>query len=103
MKLDKAFLDAVESPIHSTWQAIACDVVGIEGYRSTYSGNMEMVLDANRLTMYGGYFKGWKTNSKTGVAVGAGKAADDLVGQACKEHGYAKVSRFLCRHIKLST
>ena len=85
MKLDKAFLKTGEGPIHSTWGAIAYDVADM-GERLTYAGNMEMVLDANRLSAYGG---------------ADGKAADALVGVACKEHGYDKVSHYLCRHIKL--
>ncbi len=84
MKLNKDFLKAVEGPIYSTWSAIASDAAELGP--SSNSGNMELCLDANRMVAYGGK---------------NGKAADDLVGEACKEHGYVKVSRFLCKHIKL--
>jgi len=87
MNLDAQFLEAVKSPIQQTWEAIAYDVAKLGG-RQSNSSNMEMALDADRIVMYGSE---------------KGKAADALLNEAFKEHGYQKVSRFLCKHIKLST
>ena len=86
MKLDQAFVKAVESPVWTTWSAIGYDVAQLEG-RMSNSGNMEMVLDAGRMSTFAGE---------------KGKAADALLDVAIKEHGYEKVSRFLCKHIKLN-
>jgi hypothetical protein len=84
MKLDKTFLEAVQGPIWNTFDQIAHDACELGCKRN--SEFMELVLDANRLSMGAGE---------------KGKAADKLVGVACDEHGYAKVSKFLCKHIKL--
>lgn len=91
VKLDAAFLEAVKQPIYRTWNAIAADVCGLG--RMSNSGNMEMVLDANRMAMYGGGYG--KTGKHEGVV------ADELVGSAIMQHTYTKVSRYLCKHIKL--
>jgi ribosomal protein S3 len=81
MKLDQEFLEKVRGPIHQTWQYIYPDAEV-----SSNAEAMELVLDANRMEMNLGE---------------KGKAADKLIAEACKEHGYQKVDRFLCKHIKL--
>jgi uncharacterized membrane protein YcaP (DUF421 family) len=81
MKLDQEFLEKVRGPIQSTWQYIYPDAEV-----SSNAEAMELVLDANRM----------ETNLGA-----AGKAADQLISEACKEHGYQKVDKFLCKHIRL--
>lgn len=84
MKLDQAFLDAVAGPIESTWAYIASDALQLG--RVSQAGAFELVLDANRMASIGQH----------------GIAADKMVGEAIKEHGYAKVVAFLKRRIKLA-
>jgi hypothetical protein len=85
VNLDQNFLDAVRGPILTTWDYIAADAYQLGG-RITNSGCMELVLDADRLTYAGA----------------TGKAASELVSQAIAQHGWTKVSRFLCSKIKLA-
>jgi hypothetical protein len=81
MKLDQEFLEKVRGPIRRTWQYIYPDAEV-----SNNAEAMELVLDANRMEF----------------SLGAeGLAADKLISEACKEHGYKKVDKFLCKHIDL--
>lgn len=88
MKLDKAVVAMLESAILKTWSQIGYDALqAIEeaGERMDNETAMEFCIDANRLLLNGG-----------------DKVADETVRDLCKEHGYAKVLKFLSKHIKLA-
>jgi hypothetical protein len=92
-KLDKAFLEVVSGPIYGTWNEVAADVASLGG-RMTYSGNIEVCIDADRL-WYGKQGRIGDSGYEKAVA------ADEAVRVAIDTHGYEKVLRFLARNIKL--
>lgn len=79
MELNKDFLKQVEYSIAAGWDYIAGDMPEDVDNEEA----IETVIDANRLSMIGH------------------KAADDLIMQAVKEHGYVKVMKFLTKNIRL--
>lgn len=91
--MDENTLDALVlltmDPIHDTWAAIASDVIEagvLGGEEVDAEGALECVLDANRLRIYGGE---------------DGRAAEDLISEACKEYGYGVVRKALASRITL--
>ena len=81
MKLDDEFTEAISSAFYNCWQAIAPDCEGF-----TDEECVECVIDANRMTIYGGE---------------QGTEADALVEQAVIEHGYEEVLNFLSKKFQL--
>lgn len=79
MELNNDFLKQVEMPIIQTWGYVAADMPEDTDNHEA----IETCIDANRLDMSGH------------------KAADGLIIQAVKEHGYEKVMKFLKKHIQL--
>ena len=52
--MNKTILEKLETALENTWQAIGSDVMEMAGTSSiTKSEVIEMVLDANRVEMYG--------------------------------------------------
>jgi len=84
IKLDLAFIALVEGPINRTWNYIESDAHQLG--RVTNAGAMELCLDAGRMSM---------------IDKVKGKAADELISAACKQHSYTNVDRFLRKHITL--
>jgi hypothetical protein len=82
MKLDTTVIAQLNVPINNVWGHIADDAYEAGG-RVSNTEAMEMVLDANRMSTFGH------------------KDAETLVDELCKEHGYVKVNKFLCKHFKL--
>jgi hypothetical protein len=78
--LDAEFIAKVSGPLHSTWQYIGHDAMEV-GVRSNRDA-MEMVLDAGRINDHS-------------------KEAGTLLEAAYKEHGFAKVFKFLCAKVKV--
>jgi hypothetical protein len=88
MKLDKELIARLNTPMWNTWDAIGHDVYACAEECGETLGNEEAVescIDANRLWLNGN-----------------DKAADDLIHELCKEHGYAKVLKFLAKHYQLA-
>ena len=83
MKLDKNVVSKLSQPMWRTWNEIASDVEACGG-RMSNGVAVESCIDADRL-LYNGH----------------SKDASDLITALCKEHGYMKVHRFLCRNFKL--
>jgi len=87
MVLDKNVITQLSSAIQNVWNEIGSDVMQCDaecGENTTNAGAMESVLDADRLLTSGE------------------KEAHALATSLMKEHGYDKVSKFLCKHIKLA-
>lgn len=82
MQLDQEFLKKVKPAIVQVWNYIQADIEE----SCTNAEAMELCLDANRISTF----------------VTGGKEIDALIEQASKEHGYAKVDKFLCKHIQLA-
>jgi len=88
----KAILDALNGPIHSTWQMIGHDVSQCAQEmreRVTNAGAIESCIDANRLQDYGG-----STKEKR-------DAAEKALNACIDKHGLDAVMRYLTRHIHL--
>ena len=86
-KLDKTVLEQLRGPILRVWNYIGDESLSLAqecGERLSNAGAMEGCIDANRLS-----------------DCGQSPVADRLVSELINEHGYSKVSKFLCRHIKL--
>jgi hypothetical protein len=86
VQLNKAFIDAISTGVQSTWAELAGDAYALAeecNEKMTNKGALELVLDADRMTTFG-Y-----------------KEADDLIGQAIKEHGYDKVMKHIAKNFKL--
>ena len=77
-QLDDEFIKKVRDPILRVWDHCEPDAGRVKN-----SEAIEIAIDANRLTSDGN------------------KEIDDLIGLACKEHGYKKVHSFLTRKIRL--
>lgn len=87
-KLDQAALDKLRGPINKVWNYIGSDSEQCAaecGERLTNAGAMEGCLDAGRMAA--------QPINET--------AAHDFLIQLFDEHGYAKVQKFLCKHIRL--
>jgi hypothetical protein len=82
IKLDGEFLKKVRGPMQQVWQAIAPDVDECDGNDEA----IEMVLDANRLSMFLG---------------APGKEVEELIAQAEKDNGFEAVDEFLCSNVHL--
>ena len=81
MKLDQTVVATLKPAMMATWNYIGHDV-----YEMCDGDNLcavEMVIDADRLDMCGG-----------------DAAANLLVRELCKEHGYSKVLKFLNKHFR---
>jgi hypothetical protein len=81
MKLDKTVVETLKKPINATWNYIGSDV-----YEMCDGDNecaLEMCIDADRLT-----------------TCGNDASATTLVRDLIKEHGYAKVLKFLSRNFR---
>ena len=84
-----ALADLVGREVTSTWSAIGLDCIMATGGGDFDSETaMECVIDANRMTTYGG---------------ASGAAADALVSKAIATHGYSTVLTHLSRHFNLGT
>jgi hypothetical protein len=82
-----ALADLVGQEIGSTWSAIGVDCIMATGGGELDSETaMECVLDANRMTTFGG---------------ASGAAADALVSEAIIAHGYGTVLTHLACHFNL--
>jgi hypothetical protein len=84
MQLDKAFIDRLRNPMWITWNAIGHDIIQcMEECGEVLDNEMaiEACIDANRLMLNGN-----------------DKEADDLVRNACVEHGYSETLKFLSKH-----
>jgi len=81
MKLDATVITELKQPILATWNYIGSDAME---FVQSNAEAMEMVLDAGRLTTCG--------NSPR---------AQELIDVLFKEHGYSKVSKFICKNIRL--
>jgi hypothetical protein len=84
--LNEEFVKLVIRSIYRTWDDVACD---LQGERISYSGAIEICLDADRL---------WYPMQRYGAEA---VIADEAVKVAIDTHGYTKVLRFLAKHIKL--
>ncbi len=85
--LNKALADKLHGPIMRVWNYIGYESMQLAqecGERMTNAAAMEGCIDANRLS---------------GCA--NDPVSDQLVSDLIDEHGYDKVSKFLCKHIKL--
>ena len=85
--LNKDLAEKLRGSIMRVWQYIGDESMALAeecGERMTNAGAMEGCIDANRLS-----------------DCGKDPASDRLVSDLINEHGYSKVSKFLCRHIKL--
>jgi hypothetical protein len=82
LKLDQEFLNQVRPAIVKCWNYIAADI----DWNCSNAEAIELCLDADRIS----------------TLVDGGKAIDELIRQADKEHGYQKVEKFLCKHIQLA-
>lgn len=83
MELNKASVEILRHPLHHVWNSIGYDMQEV----CSESGDVidaayiiEVCIDANRLSTYGG---------------DDGEAADKVVLQLIKEHGYRNVVKFL--------
>ena len=86
MLLNAALVTRLNAPMWATWGEISSDFYELCsecGARATNAGAIEMVIDANRMT-----------------TLGKDKEADDMIGEAIKEHGYKKVDTFLKKNFK---
>jgi hypothetical protein len=79
------FIELVRSPIERTWDAIASDVLELEGKMDNETA-VECAIDANRVAAYGGH---------------DGPAADALIREQCATHGYGVVLAALAAAIQL--
>ena len=87
-KLDKSVLDKLQGPIWKVWNYIGSDCYECAaecGERLTNASAMEGCVDADRMA----------------AAPINEKAAHDFLISLFDEHGYSKVQKFLCKHIKL--
>jgi hypothetical protein len=82
IKLDAEFLGKIRSPIQSVWGMIAPDVDECDSNDEA----VELVLDANRLSMFLGE---------------RGREVENLIAQAEREHGFSQVDTFICNNIQL--
>jgi hypothetical protein len=80
-KLDDEFIAQVKLPIVRTFHMLLDSSFDFENMSRRDA--MEMAIDAAYMTTHG-YPR-----------------ADDLVGEACKAHGYEKTLRFLVKNIRL--
>jgi hypothetical protein len=88
MKLDKELIARLNTPMWNTWNAIGHDVYACAEECGESLDNEEAVescIDANRLWLNGD-----------------DKAADDLIHELCREHGYHVVLKFLTKHYQLA-
>jgi len=90
MKLDKDTLAKISPAINRTWDQLAGDTMAMYSEpgcgRPTNKGLLELTLDANYISMYGG----------TG-----GEEVDKIVTELIKEHSHKKVINWLSRNINL--
>ena len=83
MKLTKDNVEVLRHPLHHVWNSIGHDMYDAcaeSGDVMDAAYIIEVCIDANRLSTYGG---------------DDGEAADKVVLQLIKEHGYRNVVKFL--------
>ena len=89
MKLDQTVVDRLRTPLMRTWGELAYELNELaqqDGAGPLSNAEaIECCIDANHL-----YYNGQD------------KEADELVTALCKEHGYPKVHKFLCKNFRLA-
>lgn len=92
--MPKAELDALvaklRGPVRQTWEVIGGDTEAAcaeDGTRLTNAMAVEVSLDANYMSMYGG---------------AEGKAADKALADACKAGHYTQIFRRMCKELRLA-
>ena len=86
MKLTRANVASLEQPLYTVWNAIGYDAYEAGGDLGTEEV-IELCIDANRLSTF--------------VDGEPGRAAEQLVTDLIKEHGYTKVLSFLAREFPM--
>lgn len=86
MKLNKDFIKAINGPIWLTWNYVSPDVGECDNEEA-----IEICLDADRMTML----------AQGSRELEEGKAADKLIDEAIKEHGYEAVMAYIADNIQL--
>lgn len=85
IKLNKEVIERLREPIRDTWQIIGPDVYdGIET-PLTNKGAIEIVIDANYISIHG-----------------EDKEAEEIVDKLCLDYSVNKVVNYLSRHINLA-